>query len=58
MTARKAIKIKTKTEIKTKTKKVKTEINTYYAIFTKIANKILSIKTYNSTINTSYGLIR
>ncbi len=54
VTARKAIKIKTKI----KTKKVKTEINTYYAIFTKIANKILSIKKYNSTINTSYSLIR
>ncbi len=54
VTARKAIIIKTKI----KTKKVKTEINTYYAIFTKIANKISSIKTHNSTINTSYSLIR
>jgi len=51
VTARKAIIIKTKI----KTKKVKIEINTYYAIFTKI---ILNIKRYNSTINTSYGLIR
>ena len=48
VTTRKAIKIRTKI----KTKKVKIEINTYYAIFTKTANKILS------TINTSYGLIR
>jgi len=40
VTTRKAIKIKTKIETKIKTKKVKIEINTYYAIFTKIANKI------------------
>ncbi len=58
VTIKKAIKIKTKIETKIKTKKVKIEINTYYTIFTKIANKILSIKIDNSTINTSYSLIR